>query len=65
MPEDMEQLYQERLKRYVTAMRNEKPDKIPIRPFVKDEANLSGAKTLPVTAQQTTEISDDISPPQS
>lgn len=32
----MEQLYAERLNRYVTAMRNEKPDKIPIRPFVAE-----------------------------
>lgn len=31
-----EQLYQERLRRYVTAMRNEKPDRIPIRPFVAE-----------------------------
>ena len=36
MAEDMEQLYAERLKRYVTAMRNEKPDKIPIRPLVAE-----------------------------
>jgi uroporphyrinogen-III decarboxylase len=36
MPQDMEQLYQERLKRYVTAMRNGKPDRIPIRPFVAE-----------------------------
>jgi uroporphyrinogen-III decarboxylase len=36
MAEDMEQLYAERLKRYVTAMRNEKPDRIPIRPFVAE-----------------------------
>jgi methoxylated aromatic compound---corrinoid protein Co-methyltransferase len=36
MPQDMEQLYQERLKRYVTAMRNGKPDKVPIRPFVAE-----------------------------
>jgi len=36
MAQDMEQLYAERLKRYVTAMRNEKPDKIPIRPFVAE-----------------------------
>jgi len=34
--EDMEQLYTERLNRYVTAMRNEKPDRIPIRPFVAE-----------------------------
>src|SRR5512135_3500003 len=31
-----DELYQQRLKRYVTAMRNEKPDKIPIRPFVAE-----------------------------
>lgn len=31
-----EELYQIRLKRYVTAMRNEKPDAIPIRPFVAE-----------------------------
>jgi hypothetical protein len=31
-----EQLYTERLARYVTAMRNEKPDRIPIRPFVAE-----------------------------
>jgi len=36
MGKDMEQLYAERLKRYVTAMRNEKPDRIPIRPFVAE-----------------------------
>jgi methoxylated aromatic compound---corrinoid protein Co-methyltransferase len=33
---NIEQLYQQRLKRYVTAMRNEKPDMIPIRPFVAE-----------------------------
>ena len=33
---DTEQLYQQRLARYVTAMRNEKPDTIPIRPFVAE-----------------------------
>jgi len=36
MAKDMEKLYAERLKRYVTAMRNEKPDMIPIRPFVAE-----------------------------
>ena len=36
MAKDMEQLYGERLKRYVTAMRNGKPDRIPIRPFVAE-----------------------------
>jgi uroporphyrinogen-III decarboxylase len=33
---NMEQVYQERLARYVTAMRNEKPDCVPIRPFVAE-----------------------------
>ena len=28
--------YQERLARYVTAMRNEMPDRVPIRPFVAE-----------------------------
>ena len=32
----MEALYQQRLNRYVTAMRNDKPDMIPIRPFVAE-----------------------------
>jgi methoxylated aromatic compound---corrinoid protein Co-methyltransferase len=31
-----EQLYQQRLRRYVTALRNEQPDKVPIRPFVAE-----------------------------
>ncbi len=35
-PTDMEALYQQRLSRYVTAMRNDKPDMIPIRPFVAE-----------------------------
>ncbi|MBN1853311.1 MAG: hypothetical protein JW829_11325 [Pirellulales bacterium] len=33
---DMEQRYQDRLRRYTTAMRNEMPDKIPIRPFAAE-----------------------------
>ena len=40
MPSDAtrstESLYQQRLGRYVTAMRNEKPDMVPIRPFVAE-----------------------------
>lgn len=31
-----EQLYNERLSRYVTALRNGKPDRVPIRPFVAE-----------------------------
>lgn len=33
---DMERLYARRLKRYLTAMRNEMPDTVPIRPFVAE-----------------------------
>ena len=36
MAEQMERLYQQRLARYVKAMRNEKPDRVPIRPFVAE-----------------------------
>lgn len=33
---NLEGLYQERLDRYTTAMRNEQPDRVPIRPFVAE-----------------------------
>ncbi len=33
---DIDQLYQQRLARYVTAMRNEKPDRVPLRPLVAE-----------------------------
>ena len=33
---NLEQQYQERLARYLTALRNEKPDRVPIRPFVAE-----------------------------
>ena len=36
MSADMEQRYAQRLNRYVTAMRNGKPDRVPIRPFVAE-----------------------------
>ncbi len=36
MSSSKETLYRERLTRYVTALRNEKPDRIPIRPFVAE-----------------------------
>jgi len=35
-PDSIEQRYQQRLTRYTTAMRNEKPDMVPIRPFVAE-----------------------------
>jgi hypothetical protein len=50
MAKDMEKLYAQRLKRYVTAMRNEKPDMIPIRPFVAEfTAKYSGYTCQEVT----------------
>jgi len=48
---DMERLYAERLKRYTTAMRNEKPDRIPIRPFVAEFT----AKYAGYTCQEVTQ----------
>lgn len=36
MSGSMEQLYQQRLRRYLTAMRNEKPDRVPVRPFAAE-----------------------------
>lgn len=50
MAMDMNALYAERLKRYVTAMRNGKPDRIPIRPFVAEFA----AKYAGYTCQEVT-----------
>lgn len=46
----MEKLYAERLKRYTTALRNGKPDRIPIRPFAAEFA----AKYAGFTAQEVT-----------
>jgi hypothetical protein len=46
----MEQLYQQRLSRYVTAMRNEMPDCVPIRPFAAEFA----AKYAGYTCQEVT-----------
>jgi uroporphyrinogen-III decarboxylase len=51
MPSEMEQRYQQRLKRYVTAMRNEKPDRVPIRPFVAEFT----AKYAGYTVQEVTQ----------
>jgi len=36
MSQDTAQLYAERLQRYTTALRNGKPDRVPIRPFVAE-----------------------------
>jgi hypothetical protein len=45
---DTEKLYSQRLSRYVTAMRNGKPDRVPIRPFVAEFT----AKYCGFTSQQ-------------
>lgn len=50
MSEKTEQLYQERFRRYITALRNEKPDSVPIRPFVAEFT----ARYAGYTAQQVT-----------
>lgn len=54
MSEEIEKLYQERLTRYVAAMRNEKPDRIPIRPFAAEFA----AKYAGYTCQEVTHDMD-------
>ena len=50
MSAEMETLYQERLNRYVTALRNGKPDRVPIRPFVAEFT----AKHCGMTCQEVT-----------
>ncbi len=50
MSEGMERLYEQRLARYVAAMQNEKPDRIPIRPFAAEFA----AKYAGFTNQEVT-----------
>lgn len=46
-----EELYQQRLKRYTTALRGGKPDRVPIRPFVAEFT----AKVAGYTCQQVTQ----------
>lgn len=50
-PTDMEKLYQARLARYVTAMRNGKPDMVPIRPFVAEFTALYSGYTVQEVTQ--------------
>lgn len=50
MPSSAEQLYAQRMRRYTTAMRNDKPDMIPIRPFVAEfTASYAGLTCQDVT----------------
>ena len=50
MADDMQKLYEERLKRYITANKNEKPDRVPIRPFAAEFT----AKYVGYTSQEVT-----------
>lgn len=50
MKNNINKLYNERFNRYTTALRNEKPDKIPIRPFVAEFT----AKYAGFTSQEVT-----------
>ncbi len=50
MTADMQELYAQRLNRYVTAMRNGKPDRVPLRPFAAEFT----ARHCGMTAQQVT-----------
>ncbi len=50
MPIDMHELYAQRLHRYVTAMRNAKPDRVPVRPFAAEFTAVHAG----YTAQQVT-----------
>lgn len=45
MPDAMEKRYDERLARYTTAMRNEMPDRVPIRPFVAEFTGVHSGHT--------------------
>ena len=51
MSNEMEQLYAQRLARYTTAMRNDKPDMVPIRPLVAEFT----AKYAGYTCQEVTD----------
>ncbi|GAI24539.1 unnamed protein product, partial [marine sediment metagenome] len=50
MPENMEKLYEQRHKRYVAALNNMKPDRVPIRIFTAEFA----AKYAGYTSQEIT-----------
>jgi hypothetical protein len=53
-----EQLYQQRLARYVTAMRREQPDCVPIRPFVAEFTALYAGYTCQEVAHDYTKAFD-------
>lgn len=48
--EELDRLYRQRLHRFVTAMRNDKPDRVPIRPFLAEFCGkLTGHAVMEVT----------------
>ena len=48
--EELDRLYRQRLHRFVTAMRNDKPDCVPIRPFLAEFCGkLTGHDVMQVT----------------
>ena len=49
---DTQTLYRERLARYTTALRNEQPDRVPIRPFVAEFTSRYAGYTCQQTAHQ-------------
>lgn len=55
-----EQLYRQRLKRYVTALRNEKPDKVPIRPLVAEFAGKHAGYTCQEVTHDYTKAFDAV-----
>jgi hypothetical protein len=50
-----EDLYQKRMRRYYTAMQNEKPDKVPIRPFIAEATG----KIADMSNQQMTHVAQN------
>ena len=60
MPEDMEALYAERFTRYTTALRNGKPDKVPIRPFVAEFTAAYAGMTCQEVTQDYTKAFDAV-----
>jgi uroporphyrinogen-III decarboxylase len=52
MPGDMEKIYNQRLKRYITALKNGKPDRVPMRIFAAEfTSNYSGYTIQELTHQ--------------
>ena len=55
MSKSNEEIYRERMNRYYTAMQNEKPDRVPIRPFIAETT----AKLADMNNQQLTHVAQN------